>query len=78
MALGHQPRFGFEQVLNMGSPAIEGLSTFHQKLVTLVHGSDPRNGSTLVVQHFVGNVRGNAEPSHPGDACATKIVKSPG
>jgi hypothetical protein len=64
-------------MLNMNSPAIEGVSPFRKKLVTLVHGSDAENRPALVIKHFVSDVRRNAKPGHARHARAAQVVKSP-
>ena len=61
----------------MGSPPIEGFLALGKKFVPLVHGRNPGNCASLVIQDLIGHVRRDSEPGHSRDAGPTQIVKSP-
>jgi hypothetical protein len=50
------------------SPFLESLLALRQELMPLINCSHPGNRSSLVIENLIGDVWGDAEASHPGDA----------
>jgi hypothetical protein len=61
----------------MGTPRFKSFSAFGKEIVALIDSCDARDRACLVVQNFVGDVRGYAEPRHARNASSSQIMKSP-
>ena len=61
----------------MSPPAFQCVIAFGEKIMTLIDSGDARDRSGLVIEDFIGDVRWDAEASHPRYAGAPQIVKTP-
>ncbi len=64
-------------VSNVSAPPIECMLALGSKIVSLIDCRDARDRAGLVVQDFVSNVRGDAQPSHPGHTGPTQVMNAP-
>jgi hypothetical protein len=61
----------------MSTPNVQSFSAFGEEIVALIDSCNARDRAGLVIQNFVGDVWGYAEPCHTSDAGSSQIMKSP-
>ena len=71
------PRGFGHNVGHVSPPSIERVLALREEVVSLVHGGNPRNRAGLVIKNLVGNMRRNAQPSHPGGTGPAQIMEPP-
>ena len=74
-------RIAFEVIADdlpdMRAPPFQSFFAFSEEIVALIDGCNTGDRTALMVQDFVGDMWGDAKPSHPGYAGSPQIMKSP-